>query len=184
MILNKNFRISRRRSLMMLNLDKFISSDHRYLWHLDNFIDDLYFSKNDLKTFWYFTRILPTAVEKRCVCCFLGCCPWHAWPWWAFLVTYGKQAACSIFHHHSSTCVYTVVLHHYIGTHCPNTPVYIVPICQDIFIPIDCWYNQSFHCANTPICIFHQYAICLLSLIHIWRCRRRLRCRSRWSPYH
>ena len=22
-----------------------------------------------------------------------------------------------------------------------------------------------------------------LSLIHIWRCRRRLRCRSRWSPY-
>ena len=24
----------------------------------------------------------------------------------------------------------------------------------------------------------------LLSLIHIWRCRRLLRCRSRWSPYH
>ena len=24
----------------------------------------------------------------------------------------------------------------------------------------------------------------ILSLIHIWRCRRRLRCRSRWSPYH
>ena len=23
-----------------------------------------------------------------------------------------------------------------------------------------------------------------LSLIHIWRCRRLLRCRSRWSPYH
>ena len=23
-----------------------------------------------------------------------------------------------------------------------------------------------------------------LSLIHICRCRRRLRCRSRWSPYH
>ena len=23
-----------------------------------------------------------------------------------------------------------------------------------------------------------------LSLIHIWRCRRRLRCRSRWSPHH
>ena len=26
--------------------------------------------------------------------------------------------------------------------------------------------------------------VVLLSLIHIWRCRRRLRCRSRWSPYH
>ena len=24
----------------------------------------------------------------------------------------------------------------------------------------------------------------LLSLIHIWRCRRRRECRSRWSPYH
>ena len=24
----------------------------------------------------------------------------------------------------------------------------------------------------------------LLSLIHIWRCRRDYRCRSRWSPYH
>ena len=23
-----------------------------------------------------------------------------------------------------------------------------------------------------------------LSLIHIWRCRRRFACRSRWSPYH
>ena len=23
-----------------------------------------------------------------------------------------------------------------------------------------------------------------LSLIHIWRCRRKLTCRSRWSPYH
>ena len=25
---------------------------------------------------------------------------------------------------------------------------------------------------------------CVLSLIHIWRCRRIERCRSRWSPYH
>ena len=30
-----------------------------------------------------------------------------------------------------------------------------------------------------------RYAVPLnLSLIHICRCRRRLRCRSRWSPYH
>ena len=27
-------------------------------------------------------------------------------------------------------------------------------------------------------------ALVLLSLIHIWRCRRIERCRSRWSPYH
>ena len=29
-----------------------------------------------------------------------------------------------------------------------------------------------------------QFKLLNLSLIHIWRCRRRLRCRSRWSPYH
>ena len=28
------------------------------------------------------------------------------------------------------------------------------------------------------------YSIYSLSLIHIWRCRRIERCRSRWSPYH
>ena len=32
-----------------------------------------------------------------------------------------------------------------------------------------------------PICLLSRTT---LSLIHIWRCRRRLRCRSRWSPYH
>ena len=30
----------------------------------------------------------------------------------------------------------------------------------------------------------YRWRITYLSLIHIWRCRRRLRCRSRWSPYH
>ena len=28
------------------------------------------------------------------------------------------------------------------------------------------------------------FEVIQLSLIHICRCRRRLRCRSRWSPYH
>ena len=30
----------------------------------------------------------------------------------------------------------------------------------------------------------HLLQIITLSLIHIWRCRRIERCRSRWSPYH
>ena len=30
----------------------------------------------------------------------------------------------------------------------------------------------------------HFLSLLFLSLIHIWRCRRLLRCRSRWSPYH
>ena len=32
--------------------------------------------------------------------------------------------------------------------------------------------------------IFHPWHHLSLSLIHIWRCRRIERCRSRWSPYH
>ena len=28
------------------------------------------------------------------------------------------------------------------------------------------------------------YRLLILSLIHIWRCRRSTLCRSRWSPYH
>ena len=34
------------------------------------------------------------------------------------------------------------------------------------------------------VCVCVCVCICVLSLIHIWRCRRLLRCRSRWSPYH
>ena len=30
----------------------------------------------------------------------------------------------------------------------------------------------------------HWNTLLLLSLIHIWRCRRSTLCRSRWSPYH
>ena len=30
----------------------------------------------------------------------------------------------------------------------------------------------------------HKYKELMLSLIHIWRCRRSTLCRSRWSPYH
>ena len=32
--------------------------------------------------------------------------------------------------------------------------------------------------------VLFTYPLLTLSLIHIWRCRRIERCRSRWSPYH
>ena len=34
------------------------------------------------------------------------------------------------------------------------------------------------------LCILILQECIYLSLIHIWRCRRIERCRSRWSPYH
>ena len=34
------------------------------------------------------------------------------------------------------------------------------------------------------VCACTCMHVCLLSLIHIWRCRRAVTCRSRWSPYH
>ena len=36
---------------------------------------------------------------------------------------------------------------------------------------------------NYVTCHIPDVTLCL-SLIHIWRCRRIERCRSRWSPYH
>ena len=37
---------------------------------------------------------------------------------------------------------------------------------------------------NIKIFLIEPNMVLGLSLIHICRCRRRLRCRSRWSPYH
>ena len=44
------------------------------------------------------------------------------------------------------------------------------------------WYitDVYFPCS----CLLPLWQIRELSLIHIWRCRRIERCRSRWSPYH
>ena len=44
-------------------------------------------------------------------------------------------------------------------------------------IYVACIHDECFHDA----CIHVRMH---LSLIHIWRCRRIERCRSRWSPYH
>ena len=40
----------------------------------------------------------------------------------------------------------------------------------------------SQYLANTVSTLWKM--VSMLSLIHIWRCRRIERCRSRWSPYH
>ena len=46
--------------------------------------------------------------------------------------------------------------------------------------------NHSLLCMNNLVFEINNFKwkVIMLSLIHIWRCRRRLRCRSRWSPYH
>ena len=38
--------------------------------------------------------------------------------------------------------------------------------------------------SRTPGKAYPAARLYILSLIHIWRCRRIERCRSRWSPYH
>ena len=44
---------------------------------------------------------------------------------------------------------------------------------------VSCQRVWSVHCSQPT-----RTASACLSLIHIWRCRRIERCRSRWSPYH
>ena len=52
---------------------------------------------------------------------------------------------------------------------------------------IVCRLNGASTCIIVYIAVVFYTPICvhlLLSLIHIWRCRRSTLCRSRWSPYH
>ena len=48
---------------------------------------------------------------------------------------------------------------------------------NNIRLFIDKWINIDSLCTQNHPELY-------LSLIHIWRCRRIERCRSRWSPYH
>ena len=65
-----------------------------------------------------------------------------------------------------------------------RTPVLILTVSLGIhqsLAPSLCsslWVKYGDHCS------WFFWCVCVLSLIHIWRCRRLLRCRSRWSPYH
>ena len=51
-----------------------------------------------------------------------------------------------------------------------------------------CWQTDEAKVRQWAICssifVVVVAAACVLSLIHIWRCRRDVLCRSRWSPYH
>ena len=44
--------------------------------------------------------------------------------------------------------------------------------------------DDNRHSTPTSVKVCVCMCVYVLSLIHIWRCRRLLRCRSRWSPYH
>ena len=45
-------------------------------------------------------------------------------------------------------------------------------------------YQNNMKIAIPFILSSRNYGIMMMNLIHICRCRRRLRCRTRWSPYH
>ena len=56
--------------------------------------------------------------------------------------------------------------------------------------PIRCWDMANFWFFKMAAVLHFGFVVRVfgpptkLSLIHIWRCRRIERCRSRWSPYH
>ena len=56
--------------------------------------------------------------------------------------------------------------------HCQQAPEVFVDVCVCVHKCVWCLYAAVYVC------------VCSLSLIHIWRCRRAVGCRSRWSPYH
>ena len=61
--------------------------------------------------------------------------------------------------------------------------IWLSNISSDLLIPLQLnlvWW----HIINSWIVLWKDWLALLLSLIHIWRCRRDVLCRSRWSPYH
>ena len=52
--------------------------------------------------------------------------------------------------------------------------IYLILLCLLFFLSL----VLCFDCLTSLFCVY------ALSLIHIWRCRRDVLCRSRWSPYH
>ena len=67
---------------------------------------------------------------------------------------------------------------------------HLVQFCPIKYINIDYYYYKITSNHNGVESSFLKYhlkkigIIEVLSLIHIWRCRRSTLCRSRWSPYH
>ena len=85
-----------------------------------------------------------------------------------------KYTPCQAFFSSSS---WIVVLHRYVTP--PAMVLFILEICPmiDVFVFLHVMDHLPL---STQIPLAHEG----LSLIHIWRCRRIERCRSRWSPYH
>ena len=62
-----------------------------------------------------------------------------------------------------------------------SAPPYLA---DELCRPADIEGRRRLRSASSPVVISRGNAWERLSLIHIWRCRRIERCRSRWSPYH
>ena len=54
----------------------------------------------------------------------------------------------------------------------------------DLTAPLARYVAKNFLEIPKPFKRYQLGTVWRLSLIHIWRCRRIERCRSRWSPYH
>ena len=70
------------------------------------------------------------------------------------------------------------------GLCCVN--VLVVSVCESTLCPPGT-VNRHYYCVCMCLCVCVFVClfvcVCVLSLIHIWRCRRAVTCRSRWSPY-
>ena len=59
----------------------------------------------------------------------------------------------------------------------PN-PFYSILVSISVFVTL----STVFHSINSPNNSPFSHSVLILSLIHIWRCRRDVLCRSRWAP--
>ena len=70
-----------------------------------------------------------------------------------------------------------------IGGHLSNSWALVYNVAASDRRLYDCKFSGQLYIKSTER-IFTKILLQMLSLIHIWRCRRSTLCRSRWSPYH
>ena len=91
-------------------------------------------------------------------------------------------------HTQTLTHTYVSLKHTYMCTHTHTHTDTYTHICLPQTYIYVYTHTHTQTLTHTHVSLKHTY-MCThththLSLIHIWRCRRVLRCRSRWSPYH
>ena len=114
--------------------------------------------------------------NQNCSVLYDSCAQWYAHKFGQFLQFSGLGFIMLGSFHCAYLCLYV----------CSLFFCFLLHICHSI-VSVVGWIWRDWGLilrTKLPSLPWHCWLDHMLSLIHIWRCRRIERCRSRWSPYH